>query len=154
MSDLISRLLTAIEEAEEDARDASTWGDDWSVADHVAPPWGEDTPDDVILAAGKPVATMNTEYGGCLAASHVARNDPAAVLRRCAADKRVLERHNKPEPMDPFQVRVWRFEVKCGHCSWTCYTDCEDMVKFPCPDLVDLADRYGISVEEETAGAT
>lgn len=148
MSDLVSRLLAAIEEAEQKALAVPEHlrADRWT---HPGP-WvmhgGESRSEDEVA-----LVRMTGRQAEAIA-EHIALNDPAAVLRRCAADKRVLERHNKPEPMDPFQVRVWRFEVKCGHCSWTCYTDCEDMVKFPCPDLVDLADRYGISVEEETTG--
>lgn len=132
MSDLVSRLLAAIEQTEEDARDASTRSAEWSVADHVAPPWGQEPPDDAILAAGKPIARMNTEYGGCLAASHVARNDPAAVLRRTAADRRTLERHSRDKGPMAF----------CAH----------EMVPWPCEDFRDLAARYGLSVEEETTG--
>lgn len=67
------------------------------------------------------------------AKAHFAYHDPSSVLRRVAADRRVLERHGTSYGDDV-----------CDYC-----TD-ERAVKWPCPDFVDLADRYGITTTEET----
>ncbi len=60
---------------------------------------------------------------------YIAAQDPARTLARVAADWRVLERHQQFESGD------W-----CARCDGPT----ED---WPCPDVRDLAARYGIEVE-------
>lgn len=52
-----------------------------------------------------------------------------AVLRRCAADRRILARHRPEAHSDG------RLPGFCKHCGW----------RWPCPDLRDLADAHGLS---------
>jgi hypothetical protein len=66
------------------------------------------------------------------AKAHFAHHDPASVLRRVAADRRVLDRHQN-DGSD--------FCVYCTD-NWA--------VVWPCVEIVDLADRYGITTEETT----
>jgi hypothetical protein len=66
---------------------------------------------------------------------HIVRNDPHTVLRRCAADRRILEAHEKvhrcPIPVLNSTVGgLWGTE--------------EDG---PCWTLILLADGYGITVD-------
>lgn len=63
-------------------------------------------------------------------------SDRASVLRRVAADRRVLDRHQLtrvPHIVPGMPVREW-----CATCDsfW------------PCVEFVDLADRYGITTED------
>lgn len=70
-------------------------------------------------------------------AEHIAFHDPAAVLRRVAAQRRVLERH-QPHIGDDGQAT-------CEYCP----ADYEDeLTPWPCPDFADLADGLGIDLEE------
>lgn len=74
------------------------------------------------------------------AAGLIARHDPAAVLRRCAADRKILERHR----LDPNVT----YELACEGCrtygdvslSWT------DNLN-ECPELLDLAEAHGLTPE-------
>ncbi len=64
-------------------------------------------------------------------AEHIAAQDPFRTLARVAADRRVLERHQwhvLPLPFGPVG------------CDW-------DSTPWPCPDIRDLAARYGIKVQ-------
>lgn len=79
--------------------------------------------------------------------AHIARHDPAAVLRRCEADRRVLARHR----MNPDAPSRWE-TVACegcgtyGDCDWPVTDNIND-----CPELLDLAHAHGIT-EEILAG--
>lgn len=72
---------------------------------------------------------------------HIALHDPAAVLRRCAADRKILARHT----LDPDV----HYEPACKGCGT--YGDMElsetDNLN-ECPELLDLADGYGITPEQ------
>ncbi len=166
MSDLVSRLLEAIAETERLARaavDPERPGTHWQwVTDE------NDTPvarGDLAEAQAhqavslRTVEEFETNTVGLLpafllwgqdvvpgAGDHIAHNDPAAVLRRCTADKRVLERHS---PQTGTEGHFKGSLVCAGE------ADVDDPwldKPWPCPDFEDLADRYGISVEEETTG--
>lgn len=83
MTDLVARLREAIDAEEarlhalppfpwrvcEDELDVVMAADDWTVAEAVA-------------------LSSNQQR---LVAAHIARHDPAAVLRRCAADRKLLD---------------------------------------------------------------
>ena len=68
--------------------------------------------------------------------------DPSSVLRRVAAQRRVLERHTPGEqerPDDPIECKG------CTHqhvdLPGPCWAD------WPCPEILDLADALGVGVD-------
>ncbi len=67
--------------------------------------------------------------------AHIAVQDPARTLARVAADRRVLERHRVADHTDE--------DPRCDWCDMPGLAD----VSWPCPDIKDLATRYGIEVE-------
>ncbi|MFI9154523.1 DUF6221 family protein [Streptomyces sp. NPDC053367] len=73
-------------------------------------------------------------------AAHIALNDPASVLRRCAADRKILARHC----LDPDV----HFEPACKGCRT--YGDCDlswtDNLN-ECPELLDLGYAHGLTEE-------
>jgi hypothetical protein len=60
-------------------------------------------------------------------AEHIALNDPKAVLRRCAADRKLLHLHDD-EPSTPSVLDGY-----CANCGWL----------RPCPTVRLLAEGYG-----------
>lgn len=118
--DLVQLILAAIESTEQDARQATRKDHAWAI-DAQPFRWGDEQ-DTEILAGGKPIVSCNYEYGGYTTASHIVRHDPASVLRRCAADRRIVE-----------TCQFWLHENDAG-------TD-------PCAAdvLRDLADGYGVA---------
>jgi hypothetical protein len=72
------------------------------------------------------------------AGTHIALHDPAAVLRRCEGDRRILARHR----IDPNVT----YEPACEGCGT--YGDMElsnvDNLN-DCPELLDLAHAHGIT---------
>lgn len=85
--------------------------------------------------------------------------EPEAVRRRCAADRRRLERHT-PIPNHGRFSDDWASgcpnpgDCDCGERPKVCGA-CRDQVgdplEAPCPDLLDLADSYGVAPAKETA---
>lgn len=72
----------------------------------------------------------------------VVANDPAAVLRRCAADRKILARH-RLAPEWP-----WAHGAPCHGCG--VMGDCDDPVTDnlnDCPELLDLAEGHGLTPE-------
>ena len=70
--------------------------------------------------------------------------DPAPVLRRCEADRRILARH----AVDPDRADHWQLATACTGCGYTGY--CDDPVTDninDCPELLDLAHAHGITDE-------
>lgn len=70
--------------------------------------------------------------------------DPAAVLRRCEADRRILARH----ALDPEKAYDWVDATMCAGCGT--YSDCDWPVTDnlnDCPELLDLAHAHGITDE-------
>ncbi|MEU0467283.1 DUF6221 family protein [Amycolatopsis sp. NPDC006131] len=135
MSDLVERLLAAITETERVAA---------AVPDYLAGPWtagkkeGYLTGDyKVFAASGQEVVGPGYEGGGAFGVEvrdHIALNGPARALRRCAADRKIVELH------EPRGVR----DVDCGECSDRDYPE-----PWPCPTLEYLAEGYGITEEDE-----
>lgn len=73
---------------------------------------------------------------------HIMDHDPANVLRRCAADRKILERHH----LTP--RAIWYEAAKCEGCGT------EGEMGYPvtenlndCPELLDLADAHGLTPE-------
>lgn len=129
-ADLAARLLAAIDERE--AR--------------FMVPLGILRQDLIGQAAARIAAFTNPEHARTIAAQIADRvlpadathivEDRAAVLRHCAADRRTLERHGR-------QVVV-TWPVDRARCTW-CDRD-DRPVRWPCPDVRDLAEGYGIEV--------
>lgn len=133
--DLAARVLAAIDETERIALHAH--GETWSTgsAFAVTATDGEEVISEGDSGCGGGVIDIPTT-------AHIVHNDPAAVRRRCAADRRVLDRHRElrlgggPFPLGP---------SVCTHCDRD-----GARVLWPCPDFDDLADRYRITTEETT----
>lgn len=71
-------------------------------------------------------------------ADHVAANDPATVLRRCEADRRILARHR----LDP----NFPYETACYGCGTYGDLDLSNTDNLnDCPELLDLAHAHGIT---------
>lgn len=156
MSDLVSRLIAAIEETERLATNCEgrEWGHRFGPAPDGEEPehWVAGVPtSDTIAICGEDY-TMARHH-----AAHIAHNDPTAVLRRCAADRRRLELH-APEETDwwaeddedggPVEIlycpRCWKGQ------SCACCAPAPTRGHWPCEEVRLLCDTYGLSVEEET----
>jgi hypothetical protein len=80
---------------------------------------------------------LRTKDGGLLCTpdsryvDFMAAHDPAVVLRRCEADRRILARH-----------REWAQSSYCEACDQDLTTNVND-----CPELLDLAHAHGLTDE-------
>lgn len=74
-------------------------------------------------------------------AAFIVANDPAAVIARCEALLRVVERH-RPVKARGGPVGWESDRIACDACAPT---------RWPCPDVRDLAAGEGIEVEAEVA---
>lgn len=138
--DIVRQVLAAIEATEQDARDAKN--DRSGVWHHVVTPGGQNkVVDDLGYTVTGHYHDDSAPWWTC---PHIARHDPNAVLRRCAADRRRLERHR--QVVDGGSDSAWPAP---GHCA-ACITG-DDYVPFPCPDFLDLADSYGVAPDAEPA---
>lgn len=75
-------------------------------------------------------------------AAHIALHGPASVLRRCAADRRILARHR----LDP--DAYWAEAAMCHGCGTEGeegYSRTENLND--CPELLDLAHAHGLTPE-------
>lgn len=112
-------------------------------------PWKADTDDDTVFADAGTVARMwdyvrsgsdvqvKADMG--LIITHA---DPVAVLRRCAADRKILARHR----LNP--DAYWAEAAMCEGCGT------EGEMGYPrtenlndCPELLDLAEAHGLTPE-------
>jgi len=125
MTDLHGWIRQKIDEREALARQAAANGADWTV----------DLPMRAIRTAGDfAVATTSGTW-----AWHIAANDPAVVLRRCAADRKILEIHRyKGGSWEPYA---------CDGCGADDVGALVDHAN-DCPTLVALAEGYGITADE------
>ncbi|MFS4103748.1 DUF6221 family protein [Streptomyces sp. PD-S100-1] len=76
------------------------------------------------------------------AAAFISMHDPAAVFRRCAADRKMLERHGVPaDVLGPNYEREARWCVGCGFAG-----NGEPVIDNvdDCPVLSALAEGYGL----------
>lgn len=79
-------------------------------------------------------------------AHHVALASPAAVLRRCEADRRILARHR----LDPSAAQSPECATACEGCGHEWVQD--ELMPFTdnlndCPELLDLAHAHGLTPE-------
>ncbi|MGQ4350479.1 DUF6221 family protein [Streptomyces sp. SAS_275] len=76
------------------------------------------------------------------AAGHIAAHDPAAMLRRCEADRRILARHR----LDP--DAVWYQAAMCAGCGTYGEYDYPETENLgDCPELLDLGHAHGLTDE-------
>jgi hypothetical protein len=89
----------------------------------------------------------NGSYEGMHMAQHVIANDPAAVLRRIAADRKILELHAPvPSPSDgPYDPPVTICRT-CSHDLWAVDPAGTSSDWYPCDTVRALAVGYGWSV--------
>ncbi|WP_027930682.1 DUF6221 family protein [Amycolatopsis thermoflava] len=125
MSDIRDRLIAAIDETEHIANAA---------AEKAREDYGDSRTGLHWIGIGGTLEAVDDPAGRASAefdkvGYHVAHHDPASVLRRCAADRKLLELH------EPQGSRKY-----CGECGGTDYP-----VSWPCPTLQYLAEGYGIS---------
>jgi hypothetical protein len=71
-------------------------------------------------------------------AEHIVLNNPADVLRRCAADRKLLELHYPQQDGSPF---IDSFQ--CRTCSQDGGDGYQYLVPFPCPTVLAIAEGYG-----------
>lgn len=156
MSDLAERLLAAIEETERIAR-----GDLLTSADPEPPPGTT-----VELFDGEELWTRHadmwpgswlrhgseetgdpetwTKVAGNYGPARVIRLDRDTVLRRCAADRKIVELH-KPDDFTGRECTSCWVEDPDGASPHGMTMESE---AWPCPTLLALADGYGIEVGE------
>jgi hypothetical protein len=122
-ADLHARLVAALDEeqARAEAARPGPWG--VSVEEVHDLHWGDF---EAAVLTGPDVYALKARD-----AEHIAAQDPARTLARVAADRRVLDRHIVRHALDGDEC--WR----CGF-GWA----------WPCPDIRDLAARYGIEVQQ------
>lgn len=73
-------------------------------------------------------------------AAHIALNDPAAMLRRCAADRKILARHR----LNPDVT----YEPACKGCGTYGDQELSEVDNLnECPELLDLAEAHGLTPE-------
>ena len=133
MPDLHGWITTQVERVETLARAHGQWSPDW---DH------DELADEVRDRDNAGTVAFVPNPG---TARHIAANDPTTVLRRCAADRRILERHNVDPEADPWDAHT------CQSCNYT-NTSGRIGIRFTvdladCPELLDLAHAHGITDE-------
>jgi hypothetical protein len=128
--DLVPRILAAIEEAEQIARQASG---------RNQLPWLADG--NLVYERSRMSDNVIVKWSWPLYIAHIVHNDPVSVLRRCEADRRTVERHSTITDAvfstSPGKPGVWL--PKCFYCNG----------RAPCDDLRDMMDRYGITQETQ-----
>ena len=148
MTDLTTRLLAVIEETERIARVAIAALEDdeaaeWKASNVYGDDSGHPTEFDVwfgYIPDDSTIVRFYVQHSDV--ARHIACHDPASVLRRCAADRKIVELHGV---MSDFTG------PGCGSCGdWDHAVSYEitDPLPFPCPTLLALADGYGITGED------
>lgn len=137
--DLASRILDAIDELENAAREAKYGGEWWSTRHNEVPLVMADVA--AVDDEGELREYVATDVERSTAV-HIALHDPKTVLLRCAADRRTVERHRQPgrAEMRGNQDGTWLMQW-CNCCG----------ALMPCPDLQDRAAAYDITEETATA---
>lgn len=141
-------LLARLAEDEQVARAASAHrGPEWCVEEQPPPRWGDASPDETVLAHGKPIAVSDSDYGGLLIVDHIARWDPARVLAEVEAKRAIIALH----PARGVQGGPpYRWACRC--CDYA-PTDWEGYVDYPCPTLQTLASPYASHPDYDPAWA-
>lgn len=126
---LAARLLAAIAETEQIAR--SSLADSWTVSNYHEVITSAPVSDNLVVAIG--------DSGGGVydvdTAAHIAHNDPPTVLRRCEADRKMVELYQRLVVEDD--------NTTDDEYRWT--TDARVTAVLACLRL--LAEGYGVSLE-------
>ncbi|PVC80575.1 hypothetical protein DBP19_36165 [Streptomyces sp. CS090A] len=139
----LDRAITTTEEAARaaDATDPAPWGAATSTRmtiDHD-PDAGSGL---VLNAAEEPLWDCEESNMLCMTAAasvHAALHDPKAVLRRCAADRKLIALHHNDGIECPVCAgEPWVDEDSEGNGEWT-----RSSLNAPCPTIVALAEGYG-----------
>lgn len=151
MPDLHGWLSQRIDEIESVARLISPGGyapDEWRIEPSRSGRWAQvvaysrtniEPPEAAARESDQPVALVQTGRNEHLL---IAMHDPAAVLRRCAADRRTLARHR----LNP--DAYWAEAAMCEGCGTEGEMDDPRTENLnDCPELLDLAHAYGITPE-------
>lgn len=85
------------------------------------------------------VATGSQDFMDRQQGDHIAANDPESVLRRCAADRKALERHTLHRTV---RDTTW-MAFGCYHPTKHDSRCAFDKQCWPCPDFLSLAEGYG-----------
>lgn len=133
MTDLVSRLLEAIGETERIAETAGRDGEpNWTAG-------GELSETVSTVKYGQPVATGPYGYLVPEVREHIAHNDPSSVLRRCAADRKLLAIHVPVENALGEQV--------CECCATQDIAGDREG-EWPCETVMTRVEAYGLEVSE------
>lgn len=151
MPDLHGWLSQRIDEIESVARLISPGGyapDEWRIEPSRSGRWAQvvaysrtniEPPEAAARESDQPVALVQTGRNEHLL---IAMHDPAAVLRRCAGDRRILARHR----LNP--DAYWAEAAMCDGCGT------EGEMDYPrtenlndCPELLDLGYAHGLTDE-------
>lgn len=117
-SGLVAFLTARLDEDEETAREATA-----QTSEYWQPYFKQ------VIAPGSRYETEAAEANSSEAASHIARHDPARILREITAKRAVLDRHQPGEHWDGTPICRW--------CS-----PGEARLSWPCNDVRDLAAIY------------
>lgn len=121
---LVDRIRAALDETERVARAAHYDGQRWYAQDELVERWPAD---EVVTTADRKVE-----------ATHIARHDPASVLRQVAAIRKLLELH------EPFIADEDEPDPICQTCTEGSHL--YDVSAYPCPTVLAIADACGIEV--------
>lgn len=151
MSDLHGWISQQIDEVEQLATLISPGGyapDEWRTEPSRSGRWEQvvaysrtniEPPEAAVRESDQPVALVQSGRNEHLL---IAMHDPAAVLRRCEADRRVLERHR----LNP--DASWMDAASCHGCGTYGYDDSPNTENLnDCPELIDLAYAHGLTPE-------
>jgi len=144
MTDLLSRLTAAIDQAEAlakaaDERHPSPWRTEWQGQDY---PLLDDNGDEVLsltfaIATWEPEATEQRAECETSAADLMRANDPATVLRGLAEDRSILRRHAPCDDCPGHTVRM-----NCHRCDLPVYR--RGYGELGCEWQLSVARRHGL----------
>lgn len=151
MPDLHDWITQQIDEVEQLATLISPGGyapDEWRTEPSRSGRWEQvvaysrtniEPPEDAVRESDQPVALVQSGRNEHLL---IALHDPAAVLRRCEADRRVLERHR----LNP--DAYWADAAMCEGCGTEGEMDYAVTENLnDCPELLDLGYAHGLTPE-------
>lgn len=136
MTDLHGWITQQVDTMEAVAREATEGP--W-FADHPEPRhWGDD-PESALIVSGKILCILDNQHNGPLNADHIVLHSPDNVLRRCAADRKILAAH--PVTRDVITVQP---DGTHGFGCATCHQD-EGLIIGDgwCDTLLALAEAHG-----------
>lgn len=139
----MTKLRATVEARYQLAKEAAHWAAHWA-----PPPWRYRAlnfrHDAIVSGLGGNVLTFAHHYEPVVAVvDFIEANDPGVVIRQCARDLKVLERHRRMTWATfeylPESLEALRHKPFCSVCR---------VDEWPCADLRDLAEAYGLSLGE------